>query len=66
MPGLVVAKKANSVTFYDLTVPPPVLRTVTPGEFNNREEADWQHSSVIGAYNDADLTAILAYLRATK
>ena len=26
--------------------------------------AAWRHSSVIGAYNDAELAAILAYLRA--
>ena len=63
MPGLVVAKKASAVTLYDLTMPPPVLRTVSPAEFNSREETAWRHSTVMGAYSDADLTAILAYLR---
>jgi mono/diheme cytochrome c family protein len=66
MPALIVAKKSNSVAFYDLTLPPPVLRTVTPKEFDSREESAWKHSSVIGAYSDADLTAILAYLRVAK
>ncbi|MEO5926966.1 MAG: cytochrome c [Bryobacteraceae bacterium] len=66
MPALVVAKKSNSVTFYDLTKPPPVLRTVTPAEFTATEQSTWQHSTVIGAYSDADLTAVLAYLRAAK
>jgi hypothetical protein len=27
------------------------------------EGSAWRHSSVIGAYNDAELTSILAYLR---
>jgi len=63
MPALVVAKKAGSVAFYDLTIPPPVLRTVAPADFTSRDESTWSHSTVIGAYSDADLTAILAYLR---
>ena len=66
MPGLVVAKKSSAVTFYDLTMPPPVLRTVSPSEFNSREESAWRHSTVMGAYSDADLTALLAFLRAAK
>jgi hypothetical protein len=66
MPALVVAKKANAVTFYDLTSPPPVLRTVTPAEFSSRDESSWTHASMIGAYSDADLTAILAFLRVAK
>jgi hypothetical protein len=30
-----------------------------------RDGSSWKHSSVIGSYSDADLTAILAFLRAT-
>ncbi len=66
MPGLVVAKKSTGVTFYDLTAPPPVLRTVTPAGFASADGSPWQHASVIGAYSDADLAAILAYLRVAK
>ena len=64
MPALVVSKKANAVIFYDLTTPPPVLRTESPAAVQTREGSTWRHSSVIGAYNDAELSAILAYLRA--
>lgn len=66
MPALVVAKKTATVTFYDLTMPPPVLGTVTPVEFSSREESTWKHADVIGAYSDADLTSILTFLRAVK
>lgn len=63
MPVLVVAKKANEVTFYDLTLAPPVLRTVDPGEFKSSEGSTWKHSDFIKSYSDAELTSILAYLR---
>ncbi len=66
MPALVVAKKTGTITFYDLTMPPPVLRTEPPAEFTSREESTWKHSDVIGAYSDADLTPILTFLRAVK
>jgi mono/diheme cytochrome c family protein len=65
MPALVVSKKANAVMFYDLTSAPPVLRTELPAAVQIREGSTWRHSSVIGAYNDAELAAILAYLRTT-
>lgn len=64
MPGLVVAKKSQTATFYDLTVPPPVLRTVEPSQMKTANGSTWKHSSVLGSYNDAELGAILAYLRA--
>lgn len=66
MPALVVAKKASTVTFYDLTMPPPVLRTVAPADFSSQEQSVWRHSTVMGAYSDEDLTAVLVYLRAAK
>jgi mono/diheme cytochrome c family protein len=65
MPALVVSKKANAVMFYDLTSAPPVLRTESPASVQTREGSTWRHSSVIGSYNDAELAAILAYLRTT-
>jgi mono/diheme cytochrome c family protein len=63
MPALVVSKKANAVIFYDLTTAPPVLRTESPASAQTREGSTWRHSSVIGSYSDAELTAILSYLR---
>jgi mono/diheme cytochrome c family protein len=64
MPALLVAAKSESVIFYDLTTTPPVRRTVAPADFRNREGSEWRHSSVIGAYSDAELASILAFLRA--
>jgi mono/diheme cytochrome c family protein len=63
-PVLLLARKSQSVTFYDLSVPPPVLRIVEPGAVKIAEGSTWKHSAVIGAYNDAELGAILAYLKA--
>ena len=64
MPALLVSKKANTVVFYDLTSVPPVLRTESPSAVQTRDGSPWRHASVIGAYNDAELSAILSYLRA--
>jgi mono/diheme cytochrome c family protein len=64
MPALMVAKKSESVIFYDLTAPAPVLRTVDPASVQIREGSAWRHSSAIGAYDDAELSAILTFLRA--
>jgi mono/diheme cytochrome c family protein len=63
MPALVVGKKANAALFYDLATPPPVLRTEAPGSIQTREGSTWRHAAVIGSYNDAELSAILSYLR---
>lgn len=64
MPILMIARRAQSVSFYDLTVAPPVLRTVMPADIQTRDGSDWRHSSSIASYSDAELAAILAYLRA--
>jgi mono/diheme cytochrome c family protein len=64
MPALMVSTKANTVVFYDLTSAPPVLRTESPASVQTREGSTWRHSSVVGSYNDAELSAILMYLRA--
>jgi mono/diheme cytochrome c family protein len=66
MPALLVAKKAATVTFYDLTLPPPVLRTTAPAAFSSAEGSGWTHASVMSAYSDADLSAVLAFLRAVR
>jgi hypothetical protein len=63
MPALMVASKTTSVTLYDLTAAPPVLRTEEPTAVQTREGSSWRHSNAIGSYNDAELGAILAYLR---
>jgi mono/diheme cytochrome c family protein len=64
MPALVLSKGSKTVIFYDLTTPPPVLHTAEPATVTIAEGSGWSHSSVIGAYDDGELGAILAYLRA--
>jgi mono/diheme cytochrome c family protein len=63
MPALIVRKGTRPVIFYDLTIPPPVLRTVDSGTVDFSEGSAWKHSSVIESYGDADLASILAFLR---
>jgi mono/diheme cytochrome c family protein len=63
MPALIVSQAKTRALFYDLTSAPPVLRTVDPGALKVTEGNAWRHASVIGAYNDAELASILAYLR---
>ena len=63
MPALILANKSQAVLFYDLTTPPPVLRTEAPGAIPTRDGSNWRHASVIGSYNDAELDSILAYVR---
>jgi len=63
MPALIISQGKTHALFYDLTSVPPVLRTVEPGALKVSEGSSWHHSSVIGAYNDTELTSILVFLR---
>ncbi len=64
MPVLVLSEGKQGTLFYDLTSAPPVERNGEPGSVKFADGSTWRHSSVIGAYDDAELAAILAYLRA--
>jgi mono/diheme cytochrome c family protein len=63
MPILMLSNRSQGVLFYDLTTAPPVQRNETPAAVRVREGSDWRHSSVIGAYNEQELSSILEYLR---
>jgi mono/diheme cytochrome c family protein len=63
MPALIVSQAKTRALFYDLTSAPPVLRTVDPNALKVAEGSAWRHASVIGAYNDAELASILAFLK---
>jgi mono/diheme cytochrome c family protein len=63
MPALIVSQGKTRALFYDLTSAPPVLRTVNPDALKVSEGSAWRHASVIGAYNDAELASVLAFLR---
>lgn len=64
MPALVLSEGKQGTIFYDLTSAPPVQRNAVPGAARISAGSGWRHSSVIGAYNDTELAAILEYLRA--
>jgi hypothetical protein len=65
MPVLVLGQGKQGVLFYDLTSAPPVERNAEPGAVKITDGSNWRHASVIGSYSDAELEAILAYLRTT-
>jgi mono/diheme cytochrome c family protein len=64
MPVLVLSQGKQSTVFYDLTSAPPVQRNTEPGSVKLTDGSNWRHSSVISSYDDSELAAILAYLRA--
>jgi mono/diheme cytochrome c family protein len=64
MPVLLLSERRQRTLFYDLTSAPPVERNAEPGSVKFTEGSNWRHSSVIGAYNDSELAAILIYLSA--
>ena len=64
MPALVVSESKRRTIIYDLTSAPPVLRTEDPGRVKLSAGSAWKHSSLMGSYSDAELEAILAYLKA--
>ncbi|HEX5230267.1 MAG TPA: c-type cytochrome [Bryobacteraceae bacterium] len=65
MPALVLSDTKQGTLFYDLTSAPPVERNAEPGAVKFSDGSTWRHVSAIGGYSDAELDAILAYLRTT-
>jgi len=65
-PAIVNSQAANEVKLYDLITFPPVLRTLTQSDVTLEDGSSWKHSSVLGAYTDAELDSMLEFLRATK
>ena len=63
IPVLLLAAGKSNTMFYDLSVLPPVERVVASSEFRVSREGGWDHSSVVHAYTDAEMSAVLAYLR---
>lgn len=63
MPALVLSKGRQRTLFYDLTVPPPVLRTVDPSTVQFKNGNAWHHVAVMGSYSDTELSSILDFLR---
>ena len=63
-PALVVSKGGSQTKLYDLSTPPPVLRTFPASDVNIKEGSAWRHSALLAGYNEDDLSSILAYLQA--
>jgi mono/diheme cytochrome c family protein len=68
VPALMVARRAQEAEFYELpaTAGPPVLRTLPASEVAFTAGATWSHAAAMAGYTDADLTAILAFLKAAQ
>ena len=65
-PALTVSKGGTQVSLYDLTVPPPVLRTFPSASLKLSEGSDWRHASLLAIYPEANLERILNFLRAVR
>ncbi len=63
MPALVISEAKRGTILYDVTSSPPVERFLEPGTVKVSAGSNWKHASTISSYNDAELSAILAYLR---
>lgn len=66
MPALVLSDTKQGTLFYDLTSAPPVERNAEPGAAKFTDGSAWRHSSAIAGYSDAELDAILTYLRSVN
>ncbi len=62
-PALPAGEENSWVRVFDLTVPPPVLRTLPASEITLQEGSRWRHAGVITGYSDSELEDIIAYLR---
>lgn len=62
-PALVVETKGDRIQVFDLTAPPPVLRTFARNDVSFSGASAWRHSAAVRGYSAADLAAIAAYLK---
>lgn len=63
LPVVRAGQDGDLVKLYDLTTPPPVLRTLERAEIDSLTEfAGWSHSEVAKGYQDAELADIVSYL----
>lgn len=62
-PTIVVSEGGKRTVLYDLSILPPVLRSVNSGDVGIVDYNAWLHSTVTKAYSDRDLESILAFLK---
>ncbi|MBL8235452.1 MAG: hypothetical protein JNL98_43560, partial [Bryobacterales bacterium] len=56
-------ERGDLVRVFDLTVAPPVLRSLMKSEVRFETGSAWSHASAIRTYTDADLEKVAAYLQ---
>jgi len=61
-PALVVSRKGDVVTLFDVGDAPPVLRTFAANAVRLEDGAGWTHGVVTRGYTDAELGSVGAYL----
>jgi mono/diheme cytochrome c family protein len=62
-PALVHSDDKGITKAFDLTTPPPVLRTFREGEIASwEEEREWSHAGATRGYTDAEIKAVLEYV----
>jgi mono/diheme cytochrome c family protein len=62
-PAVVSEKTAATLRVYDLSSRLPVLRTLDPRQTTVTPGSSWRHSVAASLYSDAELDAIVRYLR---
>jgi len=65
MPALVLSHGNRTTILYDLTSSPPVYRVLDSTQAKIVAGSSWRHASAIGAYSDAELGSIVAFLATT-
>lgn len=62
-PAIEADARPGWVRVFDLTSPPPVLRTFPAGFLTWSGNPEWKHSAATSNYSDAELAAIAEYLK---
>jgi mono/diheme cytochrome c family protein len=62
-PTLVVSGGGRRTVLYDLTTPPPVMRTIESSSLGIEDTSAWLHATAVKSYDDRELESILAFLR---
>jgi mono/diheme cytochrome c family protein len=63
-PAILVERNAKIVKLYDLTIPPPVVRTFEPADIASLDpDRSWNHEPYIRQYTPEQLADLVAYVR---
>jgi mono/diheme cytochrome c family protein len=63
-PTLIVSEGGKRTVLYDLSVLPPVLRTIESKDVGIVDYNAWLHSTITKSYSDRELESILSFLKA--